>query len=211
LTADPNERLGSLDVIHPDGRGLRALVHAPALYDPVWSPDSTQIVYEWATDQNAHIRVVNVTDAAVRDVTQGIGPLFWARTGLFLARLQPDLPPYAFRVDPATGAEHGFAHTFGSPVSIAPDGKTVAYTIADPQGNPPGGIRLADDNGKHDRPLLDCRGTRRPDRVIGTRLGDVIDVRGGGVDSVVCGRGFDVVHADRRDRVARDCERVIRR
>ena len=210
LTANRNEVLGSLDVIHPDGTGLRTLVHAPALYDLVWSPDSTQIVYEWAIDVESHIRIVSVAGGPVRDLTEGIGPLFWAPTGIFLAGLQPDLPPYAFRVDPATGAKHGFAHTFSTVAAVAPDGKTVAYAIANPQGNPPGGIRLVDYSGKDDRPLLDCSGTPGPDRVIGTRLGDVIDVRGGGVDSVVCGRGYDVVYADRRDYVARDCERVIR-
>src|SRR5436190_16044716 len=33
-------------------------------------------------------------------------------------------------------------------------------------------------------------------------------VNGGGRDRVTCGRGSDIVYADRRDRVARDCERL---
>jgi hypothetical protein len=40
---------------------------------------------------------------------------------------------------------------------------------------------------------------------------DIVDVRGGGIDTVSCGPGRDTAYADRRDRVARDCERVIRR
>jgi hypothetical protein len=44
----------------------------------------------------------------------------------------------------------------------------------------------------------------------GSALNDVIRVNGGGGDRVTCGRGSDVVYADRRDRVARDCERVTR-
>lgn len=49
-----------------------------------------------------------------------------------------------------------------------------------------------------------------PDSVWGGPGADVIDVSGGGRDRVDCGPGRDVVRADRRDRVARNCERVIR-
>ncbi|HEX2085244.1 MAG TPA: hypothetical protein VHF89_06140 [Solirubrobacteraceae bacterium] len=37
---------------------------------------------------------------------------------------------------------------------------------------------------------------------------DVVGVRGGGADQVSCGPGADVVRADRRDRVAADCETI---
>jgi N-acetylglucosamine-6-sulfatase len=68
-------------------------------------------------------------------------------------------------------------------------------------------------------PLLPCtiegtperdriRGTRRPDWVCAGRGRDVIDVHGGGKDTVRCGGGFDVVYAGGRDRVHADCERV---
>jgi N-acetylglucosamine-6-sulfatase len=67
-------------------------------------------------------------------------------------------------------------------------------------------------------PLPTCtqEGTRRDDRIRGTRLpdwicagggDDVIRVRGGGRDVVKCGPGRDVVHADRTDRL-RGCEGV---
>lgn len=63
-------------------------------------------------------------------------------------------------------------------------------------------------------------GTNRADAIAGTRGPDEIDarggddrvrVRGGGTDHVRCGGGRDTVEADRHDRVARDCERVVRR
>ena len=63
-------------------------------------------------------------------------------------------------------------------------------------------------------------GTNRADRITGTagfdtvsgrRGADRINVAGGWADVVDCGQGRDVVIADRRDRVARDCERVQRR
>jgi hypothetical protein len=54
-------------------------------------------------------------------------------------------------------------------------------------------------------------GTAGPDSVYAGRGNDAISVRGGGRDLVRCGRGRDRVKADRRDRVAHDCEVVKRR
>jgi hypothetical protein len=53
-------------------------------------------------------------------------------------------------------------------------------------------------------------GTPHADVLHGSALNDVIRVNGGGRDRVTCARGSDVVYADRRDRIARDCERVTR-
>ena len=49
------------------------------------------------------------------------------------------------------------------------------------------------------------------DRVSGGSGRDRIGARDGKRDRISCGRGTDTVLADRRDRVARDCERVRRR
>ena len=54
------------------------------------------------------------------------------------------------------------------------------------------------------------RGTPWADVLFAGRGNDVVLVRGGGRDVVRCGLGRDRVVADRRDRVARDCERVER-
>ena len=48
------------------------------------------------------------------------------------------------------------------------------------------------------------------DRVFGGSGRDRIDLTDGARDRVSCGAGRDTVRADRSDRVARDCERVIR-
>lgn len=53
-------------------------------------------------------------------------------------------------------------------------------------------------------------GTAGADTVSGLGGADRIDVHGAGRDFVRCGKGRDRVRADRRDRVARDCERVRR-
>jgi hypothetical protein len=49
------------------------------------------------------------------------------------------------------------------------------------------------------------------DTILGGRGNDTLLVRDRARDDVRCGRGRDRVFADRRDRVARDCERVARR
>lgn len=55
------------------------------------------------------------------------------------------------------------------------------------------------------------KGSSRRDLIIARAGNDRIDVRGGGIDRVRCGPGKDTVLADKRDRVGRGCERVIRR
>ena len=48
------------------------------------------------------------------------------------------------------------------------------------------------------------------DLIMAGRGGDRIVANDGMRDHIICGAGFDAVKADRRDRVARDCERVVR-
>jgi Ca2+-binding RTX toxin-like protein len=48
------------------------------------------------------------------------------------------------------------------------------------------------------------------DLIMAGRGGDRIIANDGMRDRIICGPGFDSVKADRRDRVARDCERVLR-
>jgi len=56
------------------------------------------------------------------------------------------------------------------------------------------------------------RGTANPERIAGRRGPDRIRSRGDGMaDSVRCGRGKDVVLADKLDRVRRNCEKVRRK
>jgi hypothetical protein len=56
------------------------------------------------------------------------------------------------------------------------------------------------------------RGTANPERIAGRRGPDRIRSRGDGeADSVRCGRGDDVVRADKLDRVRRSCETVRRK
>jgi hypothetical protein len=54
------------------------------------------------------------------------------------------------------------------------------------------------------------RGGPRADRIDAKGGSDRIKVDGGGRDTVRCGRGVDLVNADAGDRVARDCETIVR-
>src|SRR5918992_2831586 len=54
------------------------------------------------------------------------------------------------------------------------------------------------------------RGGPRADRIDARGGNDRIKVDGGGRDTVRCGRGVDLVNADAVDRIARDCETVVR-
>jgi hypothetical protein len=54
-------------------------------------------------------------------------------------------------------------------------------------------------------------GTAKPDTIVAGAGNDFVQVAWGGVDSVRCGRGRDVVSADLGDHVASDCEVVDRR
>jgi len=55
------------------------------------------------------------------------------------------------------------------------------------------------------------RGTAGRDRVLAGGGSDLIRVRRGSIDRVRCGGGNDTVRAGRRDRIAHDCEHVVRR
>jgi hypothetical protein len=60
-------------------------------------------------------------------------------------------------------------------------------------------------------PAATIYGTAKADRIKGTPKPDLIDVVGGGRDTVACGRRADVVTADQGDAVGKDCELVSRR
>ncbi len=59
-------------VVKPDGSEARALTTGPGNAGfPSWSPDGRQVVYRFWTDTAGGLRVVNVSDGAVRTLTTG--------------------------------------------------------------------------------------------------------------------------------------------
>jgi dipeptidyl aminopeptidase/acylaminoacyl peptidase len=199
-----------LAVVRPDGSGNRVLVDDAAAVDSIaWSPDSSQVAFAGRV-----IGIVSRGDGPVAYTEQAEPPIVWRRSGIFYSRTSdPPERRTPMRFDPETDTTvrlthlpAGFDGRFGAASS---DGELIAYDLD--VGSVHAGLRVVDARGHNDRPLLACRGTRHDDRLVGSTLNDVISVLGGGRDRVRCGGGRDVVYADPRDRVARDCEQRLTR
>jgi hypothetical protein len=133
---------------------------------------------------------------------------------------------------------HDSSRRFGADdydAHFSPDGRTVAFTSDVLSGSPPVGgseIRFVRADGRNERRLTyHCNfvagsfgqridGTWLPDVMVGTSgydtiVGwsgdDTIYARDRREDTIRCGRGRDLVYADRADVVARDCESIARR
>ena len=74
-------------VIRPDGSDARAVTSGPGNAGfPSWSPDGTQIVYRYWTDQAEGLRIVTVATGAVRTLTTGYDTLpVWSPKGDLIA------------------------------------------------------------------------------------------------------------------------------
>lgn len=193
--------------IAPDGGPPRTIALADApVGDIAWSPDSTRLAFLGKV-----IGIVTRFAGSPVYTVPAEPPLAWRPNGIFYSLEQ--VPPVrygVYRYDPDIGQTAQLTHlpvAYDAHFAAASrDGLRVAYELDVDYRH--AGVRVID--GSHDEPLLACHGTQRADTVRGSRLNDVIRVNGGGRDRVKCGRGSDVVYADRRDRVARDCERVTR-
>jgi Tol biopolymer transport system component len=180
-----------------------------------WSPDSSRLAFLGGV-----IGIVARFAGTPVYTVPAQAPLAWRPNGIFYSveAVTPLLTHVVFRFDPDTGRNVQITHlptTLDEPpqfdayfAAASRDGARIAYELD--VGYLHAGVRLVDGDGRNDQPLLACHGTGHPDLVRGSRLNDVIRVNGGGRDRVTCGRGRDIVYADRRDRVARDCERVVR-
>jgi hypothetical protein len=105
--------------------------------------------------------------------------------------------------------------------SWSPDGGRLVFTVgSNVAGDPaapaklqPWELRVVDAAGRRQRRLTyHCAWPTPGGRALtGTHLDDRIHARDGRAERISCGRGRDLVVADARDRVAADCERVVRR
>ena len=210
-----------LDIIGADGSGRRTILVKSPIASPVWSPDSTQIAFLWPIDRNPHLEIVGADGTGAHEVGVANAPLWWTTAGIVTHVFQEDAGPAAVVVDQTTGVARLLAHGFGigGAVPVAVTHGLVAYVVYNGDADPLG-VRLVNWDGANDRALEQCRGTARADRIYGSPLADdilagggndVVHVPGGGADLVACGRGRDVVYADKHDRVYGDCEHVVRR
>lgn len=193
--------------IRPDGTGLRTIADVDtSVTSLAWSPDSTRLAFVGKV-----IGLVARFGGEPAYTVPAEPPIAWRPDGIFynLTRVAP-VQTSVWRFDPNTGDTTQLTHLpikFDARFSAAsPDGSRIAYELD--IDYLPATVRVVD--GGRDQPLLACHGTSRRDTVRGARLNDLIRVNGGGRDRVSCGRGNDVVYADRRDVIARDCETVTR-
>jgi RTX calcium-binding nonapeptide repeat (4 copies)/WD40-like Beta Propeller Repeat len=222
-----------LDVIGIDGLGRRTLaIDALPNPEPAWSRDGTKIVFDsYVTGPYTIGPMMKVVDAGgtnERDFAGG-GSASWSPDGSAVAYTQP-----AFEAGNALwliNADGTGGHSV-TPFSLhfdslsptwSADGRKLTYFVTPTQypTTADGLLWQVDATGRGRHPLApDCRfGTGGADRIHGTARRDTIyalegndriDVRGGGRDFVDCGLGRDVVRADRRDVIARNCERRLR-
>jgi dipeptidyl aminopeptidase/acylaminoacyl peptidase len=203
-----------LYLLDRDGSGARRIGPLkPELeaYAPSWSSDGRWLAYTAASGA----RIIRGDGSTGRTLGRGEAVAWSPRRAELLVNRGGRLEVLAL-----TGARRPIGR--GLFPTWSPDGSRVAY-VGSRQCGPRQGIWTVNAGGKNRRRLTNAcvlagfvgrdriRGTPWRDAVHAYESNDVIDVRGGGVDSVACGDHVDSVIADRRDRISGDCERVTRR
>jgi hypothetical protein len=231
----------SLEVVNVDGSALRTLAADahPDGGAPTWSPDGSTIAYgETREPPGTPVRftpglgLVDTNGNRRVRILQGDGyEPRWSLSGHWIARttsvgaggfelglVRPD-GTGADRLTDDVARDASY-HPEGA--TWSPDGRQILYSSKPSDGSYRSAFSVIDASGRGRHRLAPgCRfgtgdadtivGTSRVDRIFALEGADRIDVRGGGVDTVDCGRGRDRVLAGRRDRIARNCERVVRR
>jgi hypothetical protein len=222
-------------VISPDGRRVAFFTKANAsvldfgtgarialsalhgnLQSPItWSPNSKMLSYtDEAVPGAADVVLVNADGSGARVVGEADGgtPL-WARDALVAGYRSGKGVGGIAVFTPSTGLTHvldpatALSQRYVAPVGVLPGGTRIVYAL---RSNGRDGFRSVAIDGRNDAPLVPCLGKGHGDKVYGTPLNDVINVRNGSADTVACGGGHDIVIADRNDKVAPDCELVRR-
>jgi WD40 repeat protein len=191
---------------------------------PTWSPDGRRIAYQSRSGVGVHLIQADGTGDRVVD-PRGSFPA-WSRDGRRLVdvtestgRIRSALRVVDLRQGHIATVSHDGSQRFGTDdfdARFSPNGKTILFASWSPTGVPTLGgseLRFVQPDGRSERRLtyhcvLVEDGLRA--HLYGTWLDDVVLARNGLRDMISCGRGRDLVIADRVDRAAQDCESVRR-
>lgn len=224
-----------LDVVDLDGTGRRPIAFdANPFPEPSWSPDGTRVAFgSFMVTFPPHglpvLKLVGVDGSNERSRGTGSSPQ-WSPDGTEIAYTEasdpnrtktievfsPDGTPRFRRLGPRSrlldAVSPGWSVSGGQlTFLLTPTGyesqEGLLWRIdANGRGRHPIAAGCMFGTGSADR----LRGALAPDRIFSLEGSDVIDVLGGRRDVVDCGPGRDSVRADRRDVIARNCERVRR-
>ncbi|HUQ71741.1 MAG TPA: DUF1583 domain-containing protein, partial [Planctomycetaceae bacterium] len=150
-----------LQVMHPDGSGLRTIVTPDAaglthLGSPEWLADGRKVVLDMSTGSTttSHVVVLNADGTGLQDLGLGCMPSFSA-DGKQIVFSQPGQGVMMMNAD-GTGRQVLEANAWGTQWS--PDGKKIVYVQ-------PGNITLLDVGTKKTRQLLTGDAARRYDMI----------------------------------------------
>jgi len=187
---------GLLEIVAADGSGRHVVLRRGVYASVAWSPDARQIAFE----SNAGVSVVSRDGSHLHLVYRGdVGTVF--ADGL---DWQPVPHPELLRGLPPCEIVGDSTHhrLVGSRFADAIYGTNGNDTILGGAGND-----VIFGGAGNDQ----ITGGAGADEISAGPGNDVVNVRDGTRDVVTCGTGRDLVVADRKDRVGRDCERVERR
>jgi len=223
-----------LEIVELHGSGAGVVVSDAAPYpEATWSKDAKTVAFVGIRQiqlEFGSIKLVGVDGSNERylDYSIGLWPR-WSPAGDVIAYTNNGdrSAPSDIRIERTDGRRERVVARFRGHDSLMPawsvDGGALTFVVTPRAGylEQSGELWRVDATGRGLHPISsDCRfgtgaadrlaGTARSDRILALEGDDVVDVRGGGRDTIRCGRGRDTVRADRHDVVARDCERVMR-
>jgi Tol biopolymer transport system component len=184
---------------------------------PIWSPDGQRLVYTSVSGVGVHVIGADGRGDGRLIDARGSGVQWLPNGRAVVDASKPARAHGAVRVvDLATGririVSHDGARLYGSDniqPTVSPNGKTIAFISTPTVGGSE--IRLVAPSGRSERRLtyhcaLVNEGTGG--HISGTWLADIVLARNHLRDTISCGPGRDLVYADGRDLVGRDCETV---